>query len=395
MRLRGVVRYAVAIAVLTSCTVMGASAAPTTVPIVSIPIAPLDNMSISLPNLQWPAIGEGAVYVPQLHLFASHRNTTVPVASLTKMMTAYVVLQHLPLQEGQSGPCVTLTSFDVTYFHEMVASDQSSVAVAVGEHLCENQLVDGLLVHSASNYAELLAVMVAGSIPAFVTMMNHDAATLGLMGTHFADVSGFSPYSVSTASDLATLAGVVMADPVIATDVDQTSTTLPVAGVVTSYTPYVGSYGVVGVKSGRTSAAGGCDVMAMQTHYAGVPVTVYSVVLGQRGGDLLTPAGNAALALARSATKGSATYSLAQGAVVGVVRWGSRSTKLLLGEPLELSAAWGPNGTLTHPVFSVVQEQATPFIQQDQAVAILSMQVGNQVVAAPVNAQTGIGPTGR
>jgi D-alanyl-D-alanine carboxypeptidase (penicillin-binding protein 5/6) len=66
--------------------------------------------------------------------------------------------------------------------------------------------LNGLLVHSASNYAVLLANMVSGNTTTFVGLMNQAAATLGLTGTTYADVSGYDPGSVSTALDQAQLA---------------------------------------------------------------------------------------------------------------------------------------------------------------------------------------------
>jgi hypothetical protein len=111
---------------------------------------------------------------------------------------------------------------------------------------------------------------------------------------------------------------------------------LPVAGLVTSFTPDVGSDGVIGVKSGRTTAAGGCDVMARLETYDGHALLVYAVVLGQRGGDLLGPAGDAALALSASAVAQPIGLSLTAGTVVGRLRWGSSATKLVLHSALQV-----------------------------------------------------------
>jgi len=288
-------------------------------------------------TLQWPSVGSAAVDIPGLGVTQQWNNHVEPIASLTKLMTAYVVLQKLPLTTGETGPCITVNAADVYAYDLMKDSNQSSAAVAAGEQLCEFDLLSGLLVHSASNYAAILADVTWGSQASFIAHMNADAVSLALVGTHYADVSGFNDASVSTAADQARLAALLMASPVVRAIVDQTSVTLPVAGTLNSFTPYVGQDNVIGVKSGRTSAAGGCDVMAMTFVYHGEPEIVYAAILGARGGDLLTPAGNEALALAQSATTSDYALHVPTTTVFGHYGWGATDADLVLSHPLSLS----------------------------------------------------------
>jgi D-alanyl-D-alanine carboxypeptidase (penicillin-binding protein 5/6) len=280
----------------------------------------------STPSIVWPSVGSAALVIPSLGVQKSWHDRVVPIASLTKLMTAYVVLKKLPLSIGQSGPCVTISDSDVASYDALSAQDESGVLVATGESLCESDLLNGLLVASASNYAVLLANMVSGSLADFVTLMNQTARSLGLTGTTYADASGFDPGSVSTALDQARLAVLLMRSSLVRSIVDQTSVTLPVAGLVDSFTPYVGTKHVIGVKSGRTSAAGGCDVLAMTFQLGTTTRTVYAVVLGQEGGDLLGPAGSAALALAQSGLIGQLPHShdFVTTQSFGTLGWGSR-----------------------------------------------------------------------
>jgi len=271
--------------------------------------------------LAWPSDGSAAIDIPSLGVLEGHNDSVVPIASLTKMMTAYVALKKMPLGIGATGPCYDVTSNDVATYDVMVGLNESSVAVAVGEQLCEIDLLNGLLVHSAGNYAVMLANLVYGSNVTFVKVMNQEAATLALNGTHYDDVTGFSSLSVSTALDQARLATLLMKSPLVRSIVLQRSVTLPVAGTVGSYTPYVGYDNVIGVKSGRTSEAGGCDVMAMTFQNGFKTKVVYVVVLGQRGGDLLGPAGDAALALANSAVSDRLHYTFNVNHVVGELGW--------------------------------------------------------------------------
>ncbi len=296
-------------------------------------------------SLVWPNIGNAALYIPSMGVAVDWHDSVVPIASLTKMMTAYVTLKALPLAVGETGPCVTVTPSDVSTYEQMNSTDQSSVLVAAGERLCEFDLLSGMLVHSAGNYAMILATMVAGSTSAFVNQMNSTADALGLLHTHYADASGYSPDSVSTALDQAHLAAQLMHSPLVRAIVDQPSVTLPVAGTVDTFTPLVGQGNVVGVKSGRTDAAGGCDVMATTFTQNGQVHLIYSVVLGQRSGDMLTPAGAAALALADSALAGRRHVVLARSMVVGHLGWDLASVPVVLARRHVLYW-WSAQGTL-------------------------------------------------
>lgn len=253
-------------------------------------------------KLVWPKQGSAAVSVPQLSVVAVSRvQPRVPIASLTKMMTAWVVLHRYPLTFARQGHCLTVNANDVALYHHDVVTGQSNVEIKEGVRLCEGTLMRGLLVHSAGDYGQLLVALMRMSKQQFVAVMNRDAAALGLRHTHYADYTGISPRSVSTAHDQAILAVDLMThESIVRRIVALTKVALPVAGVVTSYTPFVGRAGVVGVKSGFTTPAGGCDVMAIHVSINHSVITTYAVVLGQHSADPLASAGQAALALSRS-----------------------------------------------------------------------------------------------
>jgi D-alanyl-D-alanine carboxypeptidase (penicillin-binding protein 5/6) len=222
--------------------------------------------------LPWPATGQAAVSVPSVGIdVTSGPETPVPIASLTKMMTAYVILHDHPVLVGQNGPDITMGQADVDDFNNDTVQDGANAQVTVGEVLTERQLLEGLLVHSANNFADTLARWDAGSIPAFVAKMNSTAAELGMDHTHYADPSGFDQNSQSTAGDLLKVAGLDMENPTFAGIVRMSSVTLPVAGTISTYTPLLGFQGVIGVKSGFTTAAGGCDVVAVVRMVHGQP----------------------------------------------------------------------------------------------------------------------------
>lgn len=293
-------------------------------PTVHLSLANYDSFEYAPPPLVWPSQGSAAIDVPALGVTRAWHNRVVPIASLTKMMTVYVALKRFPLSIGQTGPCIVVSDDEVLSYEADKSEDDSAVIVTEGEQLCEIDLLDGVLVHSAANYADILASMVSPTPEAFVARMNETARALGLRNTHYADDTGVSARSVSTALDQAKLTTMLMRSPLVRSIVDQTMVDLPVAGFVNSFTPLVGEHDVVGVKSGRTASAGGCDVMAVAYRLNGRRHILYAVVLGQRGGDVLAAAGQAAFALAKSAENSQADVAFQKGAVLGTIGFGTR-----------------------------------------------------------------------
>jgi D-alanyl-D-alanine carboxypeptidase (penicillin-binding protein 5/6) len=249
----------------------------------------------------WPAEGEAAVAVEGLgSLGASGAEKPVPIASVAKVMTAYLVLQQHPLEPGSEGFRIRISRADVEDLHQRIALDESVVEVKAGEVLSERQALEALLLPSANNVAALLAVHAAGSIEAFVAEMNEAAAELGMSATHYTDPSGFEETTVSTAADQLRLARTAMANPAFAQIVAKPSAKLPVAGVVANYNELVGHEGFVGIKTGSDSAAGGCLLFAKRIEVGGRTLTVLGAVLGQREGELVDAALASADSLAAS-----------------------------------------------------------------------------------------------
>jgi D-alanyl-D-alanine carboxypeptidase (penicillin-binding protein 5/6) len=197
------------------------------------------------------------------------------------------------------------------------ATDQSGVKIVLGERLCERTLLRGMLVHSAGDYAQLLAALTGMQQATFVAAMNQAATTLGLSETHYVDVTGISSGDVSTAESQVTMAADLMTkEPVVQGIVILTHVALPLAGVVASFTPFTGQGNVIGVKSGYTNEAGGCDAMAMVDQIGATAYTTYAVVLGQHSYDSLGLAGSDALALSQSIRASMSRVKTPAGVVV-------------------------------------------------------------------------------
>ncbi|MDR3599355.1 MAG: D-alanyl-D-alanine carboxypeptidase [Desulfosporosinus sp.] len=231
----------------------------------------------------FPDQGESAVGTENFGVIASTPNQTpVPIASVTKIMTAYLVLKAHPLQPGEDGPILTMNVQDVSDYQNDLSKGYSILKVKQGEQLTEKQLLEGLMLPSGDNIASTLGRWVSGTEDAFAAKMNATAQSLGMTKTHYADASGVSPATVSNAEDQIKIAQAAMENPVFREKVAMPQATLPVAGTVFNVDTMLGKHGIVGIKTGSTTLAGGCFVSATpvvvgdETHY------IIGAVLGQK-----------------------------------------------------------------------------------------------------------------
>lgn len=252
-------------------------------------------------HLDWPSEGEAAVAVDGVGSFgAVGGGDPVPIASLAKVMTAYLVLRDDPLEPGEEGFEMTIGPGDVGDLERRRELGQSVVPVEVGEVLSERQALEALLLPSANNVAALLAIHAAGSIEAFVDQMNEAAEELGMERTTYTDPSGFEDSTVSTARDQLKIGRAAMADPTFAEIVAMPAAVLPVAGEVANFNELVGREGFIGIKTGSDQAAGGCLLFARRVQVHGHTRKIFGAVLGQRDGDLIPAALDATRALTDS-----------------------------------------------------------------------------------------------
>jgi serine-type D-Ala-D-Ala carboxypeptidase (penicillin-binding protein 5/6) len=183
----------------------------------------------------------------------------VPIASLTKMMTALVVVAH-----SKPSARVLITRQAVHFTGSGVGE------LPLGKRVREIALLYGLLLPSGNDAAIALAQHVAGTQAAFISMMNQRADQLGLGCSHFSTVSGvIDDGNHSCALDLAVLAHLVLTEPTLAPIVASRSAVVPFpikGGKLWLYNNnpllQMGYPGTDGVKTGFTTAAGLCLVAA-------------------------------------------------------------------------------------------------------------------------------------
>jgi D-alanyl-D-alanine carboxypeptidase (penicillin-binding protein 5/6) len=199
-------------------------------------------------------------------VFALNDQLRLPIASTTKLMTAYVTLEDEPLGR--------------IFVEQPYASSagESLAGLTVGDRYSVAQLLRAMLLPSGGDAANTLALSVGRSVTHFVALMNAAAAQLHLGNTHYATPVGLdTPGNYATAIDLARLAEVLLRNPFFAKVVREPEAVLPSGLVLRNSDNLIGAYPyVVGVKTGHTGDAGYCLVGAAS---AG-GVHLISVVLG-------------------------------------------------------------------------------------------------------------------
>ena len=267
----------------------------------------------AVPSTVWPAYGQAAfVQAGQSQIQAGPNQHAAPIASVAKVMTAYLVLRDHPLQLGQDGPTITLTDADVADTDRRAGQGESVVPIAAGEQMTERQALQALLLPSANNSAAVLARWDAGSVEAFVDRMNATARSLGMTDTRYTDPSGYDDATESTAADQVRIVERAMRLPVFASIVATPSATLPVAGTVHNTNTLLGHDGFVGVKTGSTNPAGGCFAFQAIRRIDGKRTTITGVVLGQPGHDQIAAGLAAADAMVDRIAGDRATPDLGQ-----------------------------------------------------------------------------------
>lgn len=206
-------------------------------------------------------------------IFAKNANSVLPPASLTKIMTALVVVENYQLDKVLTVP------------NKIDYLIGSNMGLEAGERMTVENLLYGLLVHSANDAAFTLASSYFGGIEQFIYSMNQKANELSLFDTHFTNISGIDqPNHKSTVRDLAHLTGYAMENPLLAeivktkkltvVDVDKKhwhklETTNELIGQV---------LGLKGVKTGWTEGAGECLISFVERNGK----EIITVILGSQ-----------------------------------------------------------------------------------------------------------------
>ncbi len=292
-------------------------------------------------NLNWSSTGQAAIGSVEQGVLASHMDNRLhPIASTAKLITALTVLEKKPLKKGEQGPMITMTSSDIDIYNRYYQQDGSLVQIAAGEQLSQRQMLEGMLLPSANNFADSLAVWAYGSLADYrvaaqakVKKLNMDATVIG------SDASGFSPDTQSTAEDLVRLGIAAMRQPVIVEVLAQEQTTLPLAGVKPTTNWLLHVDGVISGKTGNTVEAGGVFVFAAQYDVDKAhSTTIVGAIQGEQ--SIYKAISQARSLLAEAKTNFRVETPIEGSQIIGTYRsaWGAKAEAVAVNSLSE--AAW-------------------------------------------------------
>jgi D-alanyl-D-alanine carboxypeptidase (penicillin-binding protein 5/6) len=291
-------------------------------------------------------------------LASSHAHDRVPIASITKLMTVLLTLQHHKLTDV------------VTVDPRAAAVGESSIELNAGDQLTVRDLIKGALIQSANDAADALALSIAPDYPSFAKLMNKQAAALGLDDTHFVRPDGLDAQGeYSSAADVTRLARILMHTRFIRETVGEESDTIAGGRTLHTWDDLLSLYPpTIGVKTGHTNAAGWCQVAAAR----GRGVTVYATLLG-------SPSRSARNVDLESLL----VWGLGQFRVVPAVHTG--------GSYAEVKVPWGraPLQLVAAKPLLVVARLGRPLTQTVTAPAVISLPIKQGTVLGRIEIRAG------
>ncbi|MEU3724416.1 hypothetical protein [Streptomyces sp. NPDC031705] len=235
------------------------------------------------PSLPWPTEGQASMAAAGLGTIGSSgEQKPVPIASVTKSMTAYIILRDHPFKKGEKGAMIDVDKTAETEGQKDKSDNESTLnTVHEGDKISEYDAIAALMIPSANNIARLLARWDSGSQEAFVKKMNDTAKELGMTNTTYTDPSGLDATTVSTAEDQVKLGLKIVEIPALV-DItrmpswtDQTGKTWP------NWNRLVPFNDSLGIKTGTTTKAGGNLLFAAQKKVGDTNQLLVGAVLGQ------------------------------------------------------------------------------------------------------------------
>ncbi|MFE7572619.1 D-alanyl-D-alanine carboxypeptidase family protein [Streptomyces sp. NPDC057539] len=274
-------------------------------------------------DMPWPAEGQGAVEVEGVGTIGMYgQQKPAPIASVAKVMTAYVILKDHPITGEQVGPEIEV---DKKAGEEANRPDESTAPIREGQEFTQKQMLQLLMIPSGNNAARLLARWDAKSESAFVEKMNAAAKDLGMTNTTYTDPSGLESSTVSTATDQLKLGKAVMQNDVFREIVNLPQVEIPgIDNLIINNNSILLEPGVSGIKTGSSTPAGGNLLWSANTIVDGQNRRIIGMVMGAQDAvklwDKLELAIQNSLKLIKSAQDGVTSATVVKkGDVVGYV----------------------------------------------------------------------------
>ncbi len=347
---------------------------PVTAHVQAVAVPATDAVELDWPGYGASAIGAIGFDVP---LATGGEAGERPIASITKIVTALVVLDEHPLAAGEAGPELTFTSADVALRNKYAAANGRVATVWSGLRLSQREALEVMLVRSANNYAESLATWAFGSEPAFVERARGWLAEHGLDGITIVDSTGMSPGNTATPAELIELGELALANPVIAEIVAMPYIDVPGIGRLPNGNLLLGTAGVDGIKTGTLTASGANLLFSADREVGDETVTLVGAVLGAADHEQLA---RDVKYLLETAVAGFEVVTLAEaGDVVGdyTTEWGDKA-RIVVAEDTH-ALVW--SGT---PVSSFVSTRAIGLASAGDRVGRLEIFVGDELLQVPL-----------
>lgn len=201
-----------------------------------------------------------------------------PIAGAAKLVLIAVVLDAEPLAEGSPGPAITIDQAAVDRYRALDAAGARTVPVVFGQTWTRRDLIAASLLGSGNNIAELLIDTVFGGEDAYVAAAATWLDEYGFSATTVADGAGLDPRSRSTAAELAAIARIALAQPVVAELVTERPRSTSGGAAFSDEAAFGRDLGVAGLVRSYTDAAGVCIVTTVEVEGENVVV----VLLGQQ-----------------------------------------------------------------------------------------------------------------
>jgi D-alanyl-D-alanine carboxypeptidase (penicillin-binding protein 5/6) len=369
--------------------------------------APVDPPAVTTQTPQVPTVGPASIATPPVGASAisvagadaylgaeasgvwssTGTGEPLPIASITKLITALVILDAVPLASAEDpGPTITFNKSDHDLYDRYYVLGATIAPMPTGTSMSLHDALAAMLIPSASNYAEALSSHIFGSQNAFLGATRDWLSAHGLTGTTITEPTGISPRNTSTPSDLLAIGKLAAANPVIAQIAATPSITLPGAGPLYNTNGLLGTNGITGLKTGSLGE-GTYSLLYTATLVVGAadPLAVSGVVLGGSSRESVNASVIAALDSIRAGFH--AVPVATAGQEVGTIStpWGS-TARLVIGEEASIFT-WSDT-----PIEVTMDIETPPTYRDGTVVGSVTWTAGPNTVSAPIEIKGSIDP---
>lgn len=303
----------------------------------------------------------------------------VPIASLTKLVTALVILQRHPLSGPEdAGPTITFDKAASDLYDQYYVQGATIAAMPAGSRMSLRDALTAMLVPSASNYADAVSTWAFGSRGAFLGATRAWLAEHGLNSTRIVEPTGIDRRNVSTPADLLALGKIAAADPVVAHIASLRTAVIGEGRTVSTTNTLLGVDGITGLKTGNLGAGSYSLLYTASVDVGiGAPLAVTGVVLGGLSRESVAADVRATLAGLRA---GFHAVPVAQaGDEVGTITtsWGA-SARLVIAEPASV-LTWADT-----PVTVSMQTSEPVDYHDGEVVGTITWTAGPNTASSPI-----------